>query len=493
MTDPLPGNFTGDSWTASETGGANGFSAAGTGNIDDTSVNLPAGSTVTYVITGTVSATATGTLSNTATVTPPVGTAKTATATDNVNLPDLSITKVDNAGGSSITPSTGNVIPGQTLVYTVVVSNTGTGAATGAAVTDPLPGNFTGDSWTASETGGATGFSATGTGNIDDTSVNLPAGSTVTYVITGTVNPTATGTLSNTASVTPSGGTAKTATDNDNLANLSITKVDNAGGSSITPGQTLVYTVVVSNTGTGNVTGATIADPLPGNFTGDSWTASETGGANGFSATGTGNIDDTSVNLPAGSTVTYVITGTVSATATGTLSNTATVTPPIGTPKTVTVTNTVAASADLSITKVDNLGGSSITPSTGFAYKGSAIIYTIVVSNAGPSAVTGAMVKDTLPSSLTGATFTATATGGATGFTTTGSGNIDDTAVSMPSGSKITYIVHATVALTATGTLTNTATVTPPANTPDPNPANDTATVNDTIFTRLSKAYFLGR
>ncbi len=236
----------------------------------------------------------------------------------NIAQANLSITKVDNAGGSSITPSTGNVTPGQTLVYTVVVSNTGTGGATGVVVADPLPGTFTGDSWTATATGGATGFSPSGTGNIDDSNVTLPASSTITYVITGTVSPTATGTLSNTASVTPPGAGPLTATDTDNLANLSISKVDNAGGSSITPstghvipGQTLVYTVVVSNTGTGNVTGAAVTDPLPGNFTGDSWTASETGGANGFSPTGAGNIDDTSVNLPAGSTITYVITGTV--------------------------------------------------------------------------------------------------------------------------------------------------------------------------------------
>ncbi len=42
--------------------------------------------------------------------------------------------------------------------------------------------------------------------------------------------------------------------------------------------------------------------------------------------------------------------------------------------------------------------------------------YTIVVSNAGPSYVTGAVVKDTFPSTFTGVTFSATQTGGASGF-----------------------------------------------------------------------------
>jgi uncharacterized repeat protein (TIGR01451 family) len=59
------------------------------------------------------------------------------------------------------------------------------------------------------------------------------------------------------------------------------------------PGQTLTYTVVVSNTGTSNVTGATVTDPIPADLTSDTWTATPSGGATGYSPSGTGNIDDT--------------------------------------------------------------------------------------------------------------------------------------------------------------------------------------------------------
>ena len=443
-----------DTWTATATGGASGFSTSGTGNIDDTHVTLPAGSSITYVVTGAVSSTVTGTLSNTASVTPPGSSSETATDTD--NLPSLAITKVDNAGGSSITASTGNVAPGQSLTYTVVVSNAGPANVTGATISDPIPADLTGDTWTAASTGSvaatgfatsgtgninqtrsqspgkqrdhlydhrdgqfdghghllehghrytadrhcqdrdrqrqpdrpvdhqgrqrrrfqhhaldrqrharpvadlhgrrqqyrtgqrhrghdqrpdpgrhhrrhldrrqhgqraATGFATSGTGNISQTGVNLPANSAITYTITGTVVSTATGTISNTATVTPPGGTSKTATDTDKLADLSITKVDNAGGSSITPstgnvlqGQSLTYTVVVSNTGPGSVTGATISDPIPADLTGDTWTAASTGSAaaSGFATSGTGNINQTGVNLPANSAITYTVTGTVS-------------------------------------------------------------------------------------------------------------------------------------------------------------------------------------
>ena len=69
-----------------------------------------------------------------------------------------------------------------------------------------------------------------------------------------------TGAPTNSATVTPGAGTAKFATDTDNLANLLVTKSDNVGGPSkcyVVPGQSLTYTIVVSNTGLGNATGVT--------------------------------------------------------------------------------------------------------------------------------------------------------------------------------------------------------------------------------------------
>ena len=48
--------------------------------------------------------------------------------------------------------------------------------------------------------GSVSGNTPSGSGNIDDT-VNMTAGSSVTYTLTGVVHPSATGTLANTASV----------------------------------------------------------------------------------------------------------------------------------------------------------------------------------------------------------------------------------------------------------------------------------------------------
>ena len=72
----------------------------------------------------------------------------------------------------------------------------------GASVVDNLPSAMTDVTYTATETGGASGYTASGSGNIDDTTVNMPAGSTITYTVVATVNSAATGTLADTATVT---------------------------------------------------------------------------------------------------------------------------------------------------------------------------------------------------------------------------------------------------------------------------------------------------
>jgi uncharacterized repeat protein (TIGR01451 family) len=507
VTDLFPAGIGSDTFTAVETGGASGFSASGSGNINDT-VNMPEGSTITYTVNATSTSSVTGTLSNTATVAVPAGTTdptpanNTATDTDELTAQyDLAITKVDNVGGSSITATQGSLVSGGALTYTIVVTNNGPSDVRGATVTDPFPADITSDTFTAVESDGASGFSSTGSGAISDV-VDMPAGSTITYTVNATTSPAATGILSNTATVGigDSNGTDpnlanNTATDTDALiqqADLSITKVDNVGGSSITatqgtliPGNALVYTIVVTNAGPSAVTGATVADTFPAGIASDTFTAVETGGATGFTASGSGNITDT-VTMPVGSTITYTVTATSNSAVSGTLSNTATVTAPAGitdpTPanNTATDVDTLTPQADLKITKVDNVGGSSITSTTGTLVPGNTLVYTIVVTNSGPSAVTGATVADTFPTGVASDTFTAVATGSATGFTASGSGNISNT-VTMPVGSTITYTVTAVSSTTATGTLSNTATVAAPSGTTDPTPANNTATDVDTL------------
>ena len=96
--------------------------------------------------------------------------------------------------------------------------------------------------------------------------------------------------------------------------------------------------------------------------------------------------------------------------------------------------------------------------------------YTIVVTNAGPSNVTGATVADTFPATLTGVTYTAVQTGGASRLHGRRCGQHQRHRQHAP-GSTITYTATATISAAATGNVVNTATVTPPAGVTDPTPA----------------------
>ncbi|HEX3998078.1 MAG TPA: choice-of-anchor D domain-containing protein [Pirellulales bacterium] len=509
LTNP---DFASDTFTAVGTTGASGFTASGSGNIDDTA-SLAAGSSITYTVVADISSSATGTLSNMATVA--AGSGETAvpasvlSATDTDNLVPtvvLTITKTDNDGGSSVTDAIGNASAGGTITYTITVTNSGPSNAVGMIVADPLTTNadFTSVSYTAVGTAGAAGFTASGSGNIDDT-VNLAAGSSITYTVMADISATATGTISNFATIaagageTLGAGSITTATDNDVIpttVTLTITKTDDDGGSSVTPatgaaapGSVITYTITVSNTGASNAVGAVVADTLTTNtdLTSDTFTAVGTAGATGFTASSSGDIDDT-VNLAAGSTITYTVVADISSSASGTLSNTATVAAGTGdvlsntsVPSAID-TDTLSPTVDLVITKTDSDGGSSVTNATGSASPGTVITYTITVTNTGTTAVTGATVADLLATNtdISTDTYTAVGTTGATGFTASGTGSINDT-VALAAGSTITYTVAADIAASATGTLTNSATVAPPAGESLGAGSVGTAAVNDTL------------
>ncbi len=474
VADNAPAGTTITGWTATFAGGATG-TAAGAGNINQM-VNIPSGGSVTYTITLSIPAGFTGNLSNTATVTVPGGTTdptpgnNSATDTDTpAPQANLGITKTD--GNATYTPGVG-------VTYTVVVSNAGPSNAVGATVTDNAPAGTTITSWSASFAGGASGTAA-GAGNINQT-VNIPVGGSITYTINVSVPAGQTGNLVNTATVNPPSGTTdptpgnNSATDTDTpnpQADLSITKTD--GNATYTPGVGVTYTVVVSNAGPSNAVGATVVDNAPAGTTITSWSASFAGGASGTAA-GAGNISQT-VNIPVGGSITYTINVSVPAGQTGNLVNTATVNPPSGTTdpnpgnNSATDTNTPALQADLSITKTDGKSGYT---------SGMVTIYTVVVSNAGPSNAVGATVVDNAPAGTTITGWTAVFAGGATG-TAAGSGNINQT-VTIPVGGTITYTITIDVPAGFTGNLVNTATVNPPSGTTDPTPGNNSATDTDT-------------
>jgi uncharacterized repeat protein (TIGR01451 family) len=278
---------------------------------------------------------------------------------------DLSVTKTDGQTAA---------VPTLPITYTIVVSNPGPGATT-ANVTDTVPPDIVGATWTCSGLVGGVCASG-GSGDINDT-VTLPVGSSVTYTLTGTVSASSSG-VSNTASVSPLGGVSdpdpsnNSATDVDTIspqADLAITKTD--GRVTATPGGPVTYPIVAANGGP-NASSATVTDTPPGSLSGVSWTCAGLGGGTCGSASGSASINDTAT-LPVGASVTYTLTGTLGIAAVGSLANTAAVAPgasvtdPVSTNNSATDTDTIVPTNNVAANAKDLLIGSTSSDSIGSA------------------------------------------------------------------------------------------------------------------------------
>jgi uncharacterized repeat protein (TIGR01451 family) len=122
------------------------------------------------------------------------------------------------------------------------------------------------------------------------------------------------------------------------------------------------------------------------------------------------------------------------------------------------------------------------------------VVYTISVSNAGPSEADPASVLDTFPPACTAVSFTSVAAGGAAGNTAAGEGGINDAALSLPPGSSVTYTATCTIDASATGTIENTVTVSSGVSDPDPtdNSATDTNTLTPSADLSVTKLLTTG-
>src|SRR6516165_594862 len=120
-------------------------------------------------LTPSVSVLTTGTLVNTA------GALDTTQSNDTSTQSDLSISMRENVGGvfSSGTNDTGGGAqsPGNTIIYTIVVSNSGPDTAANQTVTDALTAvaGFSSDTWMATASVGSSVTTSSGTGDINDT------------------------------------------------------------------------------------------------------------------------------------------------------------------------------------------------------------------------------------------------------------------------------------------------------------------------------------
>jgi uncharacterized repeat protein (TIGR01451 family) len=277
-TDAVPTAISGVFATCAANGAASCGTNASSGNsvsFAGATVPFGAGNQLTITINGIVDQTTTGNVVNTATVALGVGADSNAannTATDTdtqgASQVDLSIAKTDGQAA---------YVPGTVVTYTVTVQNAGPSTANGVAIADVVPASITGVTTNCIATGTAScGVNGSAGNNVLFTGASLRggAGNVLTITVGGTIDPAATGTLANTATVAPGVGSTDTspannsATDSDaqatGRADLSIAKT---GPTSVRLGETVTYTITVSNAGPSNATSVMVTDPTPAGLT----------------------------------------------------------------------------------------------------------------------------------------------------------------------------------------------------------------------------------
>ena len=324
--------------------------------------------TSTLVNTATISSDTPDPDSNTFTERTPVNTAA-----------DLALTKTG-------TPSP--VFHGQVLTYTVTIRNLGPDPAVDVRLDDTLPAVLLGPEYSLD--GGGSWNPWPGSISLG----NLAAAQELSILLRGTISQDAEGILENTAavsSVTPD-------PDPDNNSDTALVPVDAAADLAIvktalpptvTAGETLTYTLTVSNAGPSAAQDVLIYDSLPAALLDAE-----------FSVDGGSFAPWTSPyqarTLLSGATTVLTIRGTISPSVlSGTLTNMATVSSSTPDPNpnnnTDSVTVDVETSADLSVLKQ---GASSP------AVPGQLFQYAITVRNAGPSDGQGVLLTDAVPSTL---------------------------------------------------------------------------------------------
>ncbi|KON10724.1 DUF11 domain-containing protein [Clostridium botulinum] len=435
-------------------------------NVGFTIPNIPGGSTATITFDAVVNAVPTPNPAlNTATInysyTPVEGGIENNFTVDSNTVP-LEVRAVVADVGVIKTGSPNPVMSGETLTYTIDVSNLGPGDAQNVVLTDTIPPEITGAEF--STDGGVTFSPWPGSFNIG----TLLNQETRTILIRGTVASVAPGFITNTAEVTST-------TPDPNLSNNTSTSVievnesteeadvgvfKSVGLNPVPAGEVVVFPIRVSNFGPADAQNIVLTDTIPPEITGAEF--SEDGGSTFSPWTGSLVIE----TLLNGETRDILIRGTVSPTAAGIISNTATVTSTTPDPNPSNNTSTVDVEvlapvvADVSVVK---------TASPNPVMAGELLTYTINVTNFGPSSAENVVLTDVISPEITGAEFSTN--GGETFSPWPGSLNIG----TLPASKTKTILIRGIVSPTATGIISNTATVT--STTPDPNPNNNTSTV----------------
>jgi uncharacterized repeat protein (TIGR01451 family) len=433
------------------------------GTITCTRASFTSGETTTFTLVVDVLANS-GTVANTVTgdsdTFDPDNTDNTASVSTTIVTPesaDLSISK--------FTPTT-SASPGDTINYTITLTNSGPDDATAVVMTDTLPASLLFVSITEPAGFDCVTPAVGASGTITCTAATMADGTTAQFNLAVTVADGAdSGTVTNSASVASATGDPDDGDTSDPAppvalgpvtADLSISKF--TGANSATPGTTISYTITVTNDGPDAAEDVVVTDILPAEvlFVSISEPA-------GFDCTTpavetNGTITCTAATMANGASAQFNLTVRVADGAdSGSVTNSASVVSSTNDSDGGDTTDPAPpvalgpAVADVSIVK---------TTTTTEAETGETVFFTITVSNAGPSTASNVVVTDELPAGL--ALVLASPSQGTCNGTTTVTCSLGD----ILAGANATITLQTTVTGTS-GTVSNTATVTSADGDPD--------------------------
>ena len=365
----------------------------------------------------------------------------------------------DLAVGISAAPEP--AVAGQSLTYTVTVDNLGPVDAANVVVNSGLVESLT-QRGIAVTTNGCNNDP---NGSPDCSLGDLAVGNQVQYTISVPIDPASPGSIDNTVTVSSdsmdpvdSNNVATISTDIVASTDLSITKVDDIDP--IDAGQTLTYTITVTNNGPSLASGIVVTDTLPAGVS----LVSTSGCAEDPMGVPTCSLPDLAPTAQAG----YSIEVVVAEETLGTITNSASVTATTADPDTGNNTS----SEDTLVNPIEAdlvLSKQSVTE---FAVPLQPLVFSLTVENLGPGLAENVMITDMLP---TGLELTATQ-----GCAADPQGLPSCAVGELAAGERVTVLVNTVVEEGSRAAITNTASVL--SDTDDPNLGNNQDSATLTVF-----------
>ncbi|GAA0996316.1 hypothetical protein GCM10009555_091900 [Acrocarpospora macrocephala] len=453
FTDPLTGVLDDATYNAN-VAATQGSAAYNNPNVTWTGTLAPgAVATITYSVT--VKSGGDGTLANTVT-SPTLGANCTSGSTDSrcrasVGLLELTIVKTSNPATAS---------PGDTVGYTITVTNTGGAAYPAASFSDPLSGVL--DDATYNADAAATSGTASYSAPVLSWNGNLSAGASAIITYSVTVRSPDPGDKSLTNTVTSAGSNCPTdprCTRTVPVRVPQLTLTSAVDSSTTVPTGVVRYTVTATNSGEVAYSGAGFTFSLAGAL-GKATYNNDAVASSGGLTFDAGSLTWSGA-LAVGATVTVTASVTVNDPASGSLTSLITSTTagnncPAGSGDPACVTTVEILVPQLTIEK---------TADAATAEPGDVVAYTVTVTNSGQTPYTGAAFTDSLTGVLTDAVYNndAAATSGTVDYsapTLTWTGDLGIGAVAT-----ITYTVTIRDPYPGDAFISNTVTSTTPGNT----------------------------